>query len=120
DHAALTITVYSGVNASNPVGTFAQALDTKASSHVTPSVTAASGNWVVSFWADRSTATRTYTVPSSVTTRDTSPDSGTLTMQSVVADSNGAVSAGSYGGITATTDASTDRSVAWTITLNAA
>jgi hypothetical protein len=81
---------------------------------------ASAGDWVVSYWGDRSTATRTWTTPGTVTVRDASTDTGGVTNQAVIADSNGSVGDGSYGGITATTDANTDRATMWTIVLNAA
>ena len=79
--------------------------------------TSGAGDWVVSFWADRSTATRTYNLPSGVVSRASSTDSGTLTDQAVIADS-GAPVAGPTGNLTATTDAATNRSIAWTLILN--
>ena len=120
DHASANLAVYSGVSASSPIGSFAESLDTATPTHKTPTITATAGEWVLSVWADRSTATRTYSLPATVKSRDVAPDSGTLTMQSAIADSNGSVSAGSYGGLTATTDSKTDRSVNWTIALNPA
>ena len=116
-HAALEVAVYSGVSQTNPVGPFAQALDTNSASHTTPAAQSGAGDWVVSFWADRSTATRTYTLPSGVVSRASSTDSGTLTDQAEVADS-GAPVAGPAGNLTATTDAATNRSIAWTLILN--
>jgi hypothetical protein len=116
-HASVNLAVYSGVSATNPVVTSAQAKDSAAATHTTPTITAAGGNWVVSFWSDRSTATRTWTTPAAVSTRDASTDTGSLTVQAVIADSGGAVSAGPYGALTATTDANTDRAAMWTIEL---
>ena len=119
-HASVDVAVYSGVNAVTPVGNTATAQDTSASNHTTASVNAAGGSWVVSMWADRSTATRTWTVPGSVTQRDASTDTGALTFQAVVADTNGPVSAGATPTVTATTDANTDRTAMWTIELDSA
>jgi PKD repeat protein len=121
-HASLEVAVYSGVDASNPIARTANALDTSASSHTAPAINAAAGDWVVSFWGDRSATTRSWTVPSSVAQRDASTDvaSGGLTVQAVVADSGGSVSSGNYPAVTATTDANTDRTAMWTIELKAA
>ena len=52
-----------------------------------------------------------------MSTRDSSTDTGTPDRPGVIADSGGATSAGTYGGLTATTDANTDRSAMWTIEL---
>ncbi len=116
-HAALDVAVYSGVNSTNPVGPVTQAQDTSSASHTTPAAQSGAGDWAISFWADRSTATRTYTLPAGVVGRASSDDSGTLTDQAVVADS-GAPVAGPTGSLTATTDAATSRSIAWTLILN--
>jgi hypothetical protein len=116
-HAALDVAVYSGVSQSNPVGPVTQAQDTSSASHTTPTAQSGAGDWVVSFWADRSTATRTYTLPAGVVSRASSTDSGSLTDQAVVADS-GAPVAGPAGNLTATTDAATNKSIAWTLILN--
>jgi PKD repeat protein len=119
-HASVDVAVYSGVDTTAPIARFAQGLDTAKASHTTPAVTADAGDLIVSFWGDRSTATRTWTVPAaSATLRDASPDSGTLTVQAVIADSNGPVPAGARSGVTATTDANTDRTAMWTIELRA-
>jgi hypothetical protein len=74
----------------------------------------------VSCWSDRSTAPRTWTAPIGASVRDASTDTGTPTFQALVTDSNGPVPAGSYGALTATTDASIDRAAIWTIILNVA
>jgi PKD repeat protein len=117
-HTSVDLAVYRGVNTTTPVATATQLGDGGQTSHVTPNATAGSGDWVVSFWSDRSVATRTWTTPGSVTQRGATTDTGTVTMQDVIADTNGPVSSGAYGGITATTDAATVRSDMWTIVLN--
>jgi hypothetical protein len=117
-HASLNLAVYSGVSSANPITAVAHSGDTNTSTHVTPTLTASSGDWLVSIWTDRSIATRTWTVPGA--TRDASTDSGSLTVQAAVSDSNGPVSAGTKGGLTGTTDASTGASVMFSIALNAA
>jgi PKD repeat protein len=116
-HASVNVAVYSGVSG---VGTTATAQDANVSSHTTASVNASAGSWVVSMWSDRSTATRTWNTPGSVSQRDASTDSGNLTFQAVVADSGSPVSAGATPTVTATTDANTDRAAMWTIELDAA
>ena len=77
-HASANVAVYSGVSTTNPIVTSAQAGDAARTTHTTPTITAAGGNWVVSFWSDRSTATRTWTTPAGVSARDSSTDTGTL------------------------------------------
>jgi PKD repeat protein len=117
-HASINLAVYSGVDTANPIAAAAQSLDSAKTSHVSPTATAGAGDLVVSFWAGRATATRTWTTPAAVTLRNASADTGTLTVQAVISDSNAPVPAGSYGGLTATTDGTIDRAVSWTIVLN--
>jgi PKD repeat protein len=117
-HASVDLAVYRGVDTVHPVAAATQSGDGAQSSHLTPNATAGTGDWVVSFWADRSTATRTWTSPTSVSQRSATADTGTVTVQDVLADTNGPVSAGTYGGIAATTDTTTVRSDMWTIALN--
>lgn len=122
-HASASIVVYSGLDATAPVRATAQAADRAVRSHVTPKLAAESGDWVLSYWADRSGSQRTWTAPSSVGVRVTSPDvAGTaLTVQALIADSTAPMSAStSYGAATATTDASTSYGAAWSIALRAA
>ena len=75
------------------------------------------GDWAVSIVGDRSGATRTYTAPANVTVRDVSTDSGGLTTQTLIADSNGPLAPGKYGGFITTTDAATSAAAEWTILL---
>lgn len=119
-HAAAKLVVYSGVDTTTPVAAFAQRADASTASHTTPTAAAGAGDLVVSFWTDRASAARTWTAPAGVTSRGSTTDSGTLTVQALVADSDGPVPAQTYGGRTASTDAATDRAAMWTIVLNGA
>ncbi|MFD5213473.1 PKD domain-containing protein [Microbacterium sp. NPDC058345] len=93
---------------------------TSTTSHTSPTATAAAGDWVLSYWADRSVNGTQWTVPESQTVRDITMATGTgYQFSSVMADSGGPVQAGTVGGITATSSAISDRSVAWTIVLRA-
>jgi hypothetical protein len=115
----LDVAVYSGVDASTPVTGFAHSGDASGTSHTTPTTTAGAGDFVVSLWSSRAGATVTWTAPGGLTARDSSTDSGSLTLQALVADANGPSSAGTVGGATATTDASV-LAAKWTVVLNAA
>jgi PKD repeat protein len=119
-HASMQIAVYSGVDTTTPIDAVTHAGDTSTASHVTPTVTAGSGDWVVSIWTDRSNATRTWTAPGSVVVRETSTDTGSLTVQGMVADTGDVLSAGDYGGLTASTDASTGSAVMFSVALKPA
>ncbi|HET6876605.1 MAG TPA: PKD domain-containing protein [Jatrophihabitans sp.] len=118
-HGSAELAVYSGVNTAAPVASFAHTGDASGSSHTTPTATAGSGDYVVSFWADRAGSARTWTAPAGQATRDASPDSGSgVTVNGLVTDLGTGANAGSVGGYTATTDADTDRANMWTIVLN--
>jgi PKD repeat protein len=119
-HASMQLAVYSGVDTANPIRAVTHAGDTSKANHVTPTVTAGSGDWVASIWTDRSSATRTWTPPGSVTARNASSDSGLMTVQGLVADTGDIVSAGDYGGLMASTDASTGSAVMFSVALKAA
>ena len=115
--ATLSLATYDGV-ASNAVDAFAVTGDGGGTSHTTPTVTAGAGDWVASWWTDKSSAVSAWTVPSGVTRRDDAYDTGTSGRYSeLIADSGGPVAAGSYGGLTATTDTSSDKAIMWTIAL---
>jgi PKD repeat protein len=119
--AVLSLALYRGVDAANPVDAFAAVGDAGGTSHATPAVTVAAGDWVASWWTDKSTAVTAWTPPAGVTERDDVYDTGTSARYSaMVADSGGPVAAGSYGGLTATTDTASDKAVMWTIALKPA
>jgi hypothetical protein len=118
-HASLDIAVYSGVDASSPVAGFAHSGDASGTSHTTPTTTAGAGDFVVSLWSSRAAATVTWTAPSGLSARDSSTDSGSLTLQALIADANAPASAGTVGGVTATTNSSV-RASKWTVVLNGA
>ena len=88
--------------------------------HTTPGVTAADGDWVLSYWADKSSATTGFTLPGGVTPRQAVCNSGTGRVCSVLADSAGPVAAGANGGLTATADAASGNATMWTILLRQA
>jgi hypothetical protein len=120
-HASVNVAVYSGVDAAAPVAALAHASDTGGTSHTTPTVSTLAGDYVVSFWADRSNTTRTWSAPTGLVVRDASLDSSTsLTVQALLADADAASPGGSAGGLRATTDAATSGSAMWTLVLHAA
>jgi PKD repeat protein len=119
--SALHVMDYSGVNAAQPIDTFASATDTAAtSSHSTPTVNASSGDWVLSLWSDKSSATTGWTVPGSVVPRVSTIGTGPVYISAVAADSGQAVGLAPYGGLTATTNQAGSKAVMWTIALESA
>ena len=67
--------------------------------HTTPTVEAAAGDWAVSYWADKSSATTAFTLPSEVTQRQATCGANAGRVCSVLADSGGPLAAGTYGGL---------------------
>jgi PKD repeat protein len=86
-------------------------------SRTTPIVNGGAGAWVISYWGDKASNTRTWTAPAGTTTRDVSYTSGSGNVSSLVVDSGGAVPAGPVGGLTATTDLDSTRATTWTFAL---
>ncbi len=117
----LTLVAYSGINTSSGgVAAHSRKVDsTSKSAHTTPVVRlAAAGDWVVSFWSDKSSTTTAWTAPSAVVSRDTSYGTGTGHVSALVGDSGGPLPASpSYGGLTATTNAAGSSAIMWTVAL---
>ncbi|KRF13769.1 hypothetical protein ASG90_13090 [Nocardioides sp. Soil797] len=119
-HSSLNVLVYRGVDDTNPLVDFAHSSSTNTTAHTAPNVTAGDGDWVVSIWGERSGQTTAWTAPSTLTQRDVTSDSGSLTVTSLAADSDGPVAAGTFSGSTAETDVSVARGIAWSLVLRAA
>ncbi|MQA80477.1 MAG: PKD domain-containing protein [Streptosporangiales bacterium] len=113
----MTMLAYRGTDPADPVAAAASASDAGTTVHTTPTVTAGAGQWAVSYWADKSSATTVFTPPGSVTVRSTQIGAGGGRISSLVADSAGTVPVGGYGGLTATTNASSAKAVTWTVLL---
>jgi hypothetical protein len=91
--------------------------DASTSSHKSPTLTGlSSGSMAVTLWTDKSTGTTSWTPPAGVVKRSAVFGTGGGAISALLADSGGAVS-GSYGGLTATTNATSGAAVAWTIAL---
>jgi PKD repeat protein len=100
---ALQLTAYADAS----LGTVAQRSDaTSMTAHVTPVVNvSASGSWLLSYWADKSSTTTNWTEPAGAVARDERIGSGSGLIAALVADSGAPVATGSAGGLTATTNA---------------
>lgn len=112
---ALQLAVYRGVGSTTPV--LAHAGDAATSTHVSPTISAPAGSLVVSEWADKSETTTGWTAPAGVSTRDVALGSGGGRYCALLADSGSPVNGGSYGGLTASTNAASSRAVEWTVAL---
>ena len=114
--ALLSLVVYRGVDAGRVAAV--HSVDSGTAEHVTPRVSAAAGDWLVSLWSDKSTSTDSWTAPEGVTVRDEATGTGSSGRYGlVVGDSAGPLPAGEAGGLTATTNAKSQKAVMWSITL---
>jgi PKD repeat protein len=114
----LRLVAYSATNTVNPVAAFTRSADAAlVIAHPSPTApVAASGSVVVTFWADKSSSTTSWTPPPGVETRSTGIGSGSGRITSLVVDTGSAVPSGTYAGLSASTDAAS-RAIAWTVVL---
>ena len=114
---ALSLIVYRGVDTGTAPVT-SNAGDSGTTTHVSPTVSAPSGSWVVTYYADKSATTTAWTAPAEATLRDTLVEvTGSTRFSALLVDSGGPVPASTYGGLTATTNATSDKAAMWTIAL---
>jgi PKD repeat protein len=113
--ALLSLSVYRKVDTAGV--TAASAVDSASASHVSPTLPIPAGGWALSLWVDKSSGTTAWNVPTGVTSRDTAIDTGTSGRYSYLTADSGAPVSGTYGGLTATTDATGEKAVSWTVSL---
>ncbi len=102
--ATLSVLAYSGTDPGGPVAAVAGLGETTATTtHHSPLVSTP-GNWVVTVWADRSSATTAFTEPAGSTVRQRLIGTGGAHADQLVADTGGPVAAGQYGDQVATAD----------------
>ena len=88
-----------------------------ATGYVTPTRTAVAGDWVLSYWADKSATTTGWTTPAGTTVRHSFAGTGAGHVAEALADSGGAVPAGTVGAQQATVAAPVANAVAATVFL---
>jgi len=116
----LTLAAYRGTDPASAVA-FARATDvTPTSSRRTPTVTVAEGDWVASYWADKSGTTTAWTPSESVATRSTACGADGGRICSALADSDTGLPPGTYGDVEATTNAPSDKATMWSFVLRPA
>ena len=113
--ATFTVAAYARADS---VGAARKSTSRRTKKHRTPTARAKAGDWVVSYWADRSSSTTKWKAPKPVAVRRSVYGVGKGRVTSLLADSNGPVEGGRVGRRTATTNRNSPRSVAWTIVLN--
>lgn len=89
--------------------------DQARTTHTTPAVPVADGDVVVSYWADKSSATTSFLAPPGTTPLQAACGTSSGRVCSLLVDSGGPVPAGSYGGLTATADAASSSATSWTV-----
>ncbi len=108
--ASVGVAAYRGLAVVTPV-------PTPATGYRTPAATAALGEWIVSFWADKSATTTDLAPPAGVTERRSFIGTGAGHVADLLADSNGPVAAGPTGGLAATPTAPVGNALAVTVRL---
>ncbi len=88
-----------------------------ATGYTTPTRPATSGDWVVSYWSDKSATTTGWTLPAGVTSRHTFAGTGAGHVAEALADSGAAVGTGTVGGLVASSDSPVANAVAITVLL---
>jgi PKD repeat protein len=111
---------YSGVDPGAPVAQAVALSDQNKTAHISPVVSVTSGQGVVSYWVDRSSAASGWTVGAGALERIEAVGSGSGRHSAVLADAGAPVATGSAGGVTATAVASSSRATSWTVVLNPA
>jgi PKD repeat protein len=103
---SLVLVAYSGTDTSQPVLAWSKAgKATPTSAHVTPSVTASVNHgWLVSYWANVSGGTTTWTVPGGDTARAATKGPSSLHVTAALSDGATAYPMGTFGSKTAIAD----------------
>lgn len=111
----LTVVAYRGVGADG-VEVLESAVGSNTATHTTPTVSVAGDERLaLSFWSDRSSSTTGWTAPAGVDVVSTLVGSGGGRVSSLLVQDT--VGSGSYGGLVATTNTASARSIALTLVL---
>jgi hypothetical protein len=114
----VAVAAYDGTDPTDPVAASASGQDSGGAAHTSPPVTAPAGtNWLVTYWADKSSTTTAWTAPPEVTVRHTAFGTPSGYISGLVADSNGSVS-GDTGGLTATANSTSSSGVSFSVVLH--
>ncbi len=109
----LTAVVYRGPK-TTVVRSFASAAETVSrTTHRTPTIAGVSGAWLVSYWADESAATTTWTSPAGQTLRRTSTGTGPGHVSMLLTDTPAPAGTGTKGGLTATANSASSQATMW-------
>jgi PKD repeat protein len=111
----LTVAAYAGDMLAPQVAVAAETV--ARAGHETPALQASSGDWALSYWADKSSTTTGFTLPGEVVSRQAICGVNAGRVCSVLSDSGGPVTSGTYGGLIATADSASSNATMWTILL---
>jgi PKD repeat protein len=115
----LSLAAYSGVDTTDPFVAVGSRAYASTNQHTTPQVVSGQPAWLVSFWADKSSATTAWTAPAGVAVREDAYTTLSGRVTSLLADSAAPQAAGTLGGLTATTNQTSSRGAAWSLALRA-
>ena len=93
---------------------------TNQATHVTPELPATPGDWVLSYWADKTASTTAWTAPTGVAVRQTGAGAGAGHLSWLLADSDGPTLLTTAGGLSATANSSTINAVMATLVITPA
>lgn len=118
--STITLLAYDGT-AADPVSVVASAAETaNRATHTTPGATVpTTGSYVVSYWADKSSATTGWTLPAGQTQRSIALGTGPGRITSVASDQNAPVAVGVSPGRTAIASSAIAKATMWTVVLEA-
>lgn len=117
--AGFTVLAYRGTSTTDPIATAVSApLTTNSASRTSP-VANVSGtqSWAISYWSHMDSISSALTPPAGVTSREGGTQTSANRVTSLIADSDGLVPTGTYGGLTAMAPAASSVGTAWTIVL---
>lgn len=119
--ADLTLSAYRGLDAV-PVDVHAMKVETTtATSRTAPSVTTSgAGDWLLVYWADKSSNNTGHTIPGTLSRRSTTTGDGSGRITATLADTSAGVAQGPTGTFTAVGTSSSSRAVMLTIALRPA
>jgi PKD repeat protein len=113
----IELSAYSGVSSALPTLLSAMSTTTTAD-HATPDMTVPDdGDWVVSYWSDKSVGTTMWTAPAGQVVRGDSVGTGSGHVSSLLTDDDAPAFAGARSGLTASTDVASGRGTTWTVIL---
>jgi hypothetical protein len=116
------VAAYSGTHPSSPIHRVASTPETaQRSGHTTPQVTTTfDGSWIVSYWADKTSATTDWALPAGEMLRGEVYGTGAGRVTSILSDTGVPHPTGGHGAKTATADSANAKATMWTIALRPA